>query len=92
MVAGGDLCIPILDKIGTFLPGSSMSTSNMKLMGALQIKLCGTPAFSSYFRKMAAVDHFNFPIFAKIYRVLLLWVTNGCVKYKFDMVIGVTVT
>ena len=60
--------------IGTCLYSRSvaMYTSNMKLIGAFLIQLWSAQAFSSYFHKMAAGGHFDFPIFSKIDRVLLL--------------------
>ena len=49
----------------------------------------------SYFHKMAAIGHFGFQIFAKIDWVLrysdILDHNYGCVKYEFDMGIGVAV-
>ena len=69
-----------------------MVTSNMKLMGSFRMKLWLGQALSEYFHKMVATGHFGFPIFAQMYMVLPPWVTNGCVKFEFDMEIGVTVT
>ena len=58
--------------IGTYLYSRSVAKSNMKLIGALLMKLWSAQAFSSYFHKMAVGGHFGFPIIAKIDRVLPL--------------------
>ena len=93
MATGEHFYSLILPKsIGTFLLGKSMITSNIKLMDEVWMKLWYVQAFSAYFHKMTAIDHFGFPIFAKINRILPFWVINVCVKYECDMGIYVTVT
>ena len=47
--------------------------------------------FYSIFVQNGGHQPFGFPIFAQIDRVLPLWVINGCIKYEFDMEIGVRV-
>ena len=43
----------------------------------------GIMVCTGFFRTFS--QNCGFPIFAKIDRVLPLWVTNGCVKYEFDI-------
>ena len=60
----------------------------MKLIGEFVTQLEMPQAFWEFFLyKMAARDHFVFPIDDKNHRVLVIWDLNGYGEYEFDMCI-----
>ena len=78
MATGAIFADRVLPKsIENFLPGKSITTSNLKLIGAFRISYGVHKIFFIIFLQN---HHFDF------FRVLSLWVINGCIEYEINIV------